>query len=62
MKPEPWSVVVDGECNKKATYQLEDILKGQTLEERIYRHRCVEALVDGDSMGRVPAREFHQAL
>ena len=22
---------------------LEDILKGETLEERIYRHRCVEA-------------------
>ena len=22
---------------------LEDVLKGETLEERIYRHRCVEA-------------------
>jgi methionine sulfoxide reductase catalytic subunit len=42
-KPEPWTVVVDGECNKKATWNLEDILKGQTLEDRIYRHRCVEA-------------------
>jgi len=43
LKPEPWSVVVDGECAKKATWTLEDILKGETLEERIYRHRCVEA-------------------
>jgi sulfoxide reductase catalytic subunit YedY len=43
LKTEPWTVVVDGECNKKATWNLEDILKGQTLEERIYRHRCVEA-------------------
>jgi len=42
-KTEPWSVVVDGECNKKATWNLEDILKGETLEERVYRHRCVEA-------------------
>jgi sulfoxide reductase catalytic subunit YedY len=42
LKVDPWSVVVDGECNKKATYQLEDVLKGETLEERIYRHRCVE--------------------
>ena len=42
-KSEPWTVVVDGECNKKATWNLEDILKGQTLEDRIYRHRCVEA-------------------
>jgi len=42
-KPEPWKVTVDGECNKKAAWNLEDILKGQALEERIYRHRCVEA-------------------
>src|SRR5262249_54712898 len=43
LKPEPWTVAVDGECTKKAAWHLEDILKGQTLEERIYRHRCVEA-------------------
>ena len=43
LKPEPWTVTVDGECNKKAAYHLEDVLKGETLEERIYRHRCVEA-------------------
>ena len=43
LKTEPWSVVVDGECNKPATYNLEDLLKGQVLEERIYRLRCVEA-------------------
>ena len=43
LKTEPWTVAVDGECNKKATYTLEDVLKGETLEDRIYRHRCVEA-------------------
>src|SRR5437667_6557376 len=42
-KTEPWTVAVDGECNKKAVYHLEDVLKGQVLEDRIYRHRCVEA-------------------
>jgi methionine sulfoxide reductase catalytic subunit len=42
-KPEPWSVTVEGECAKKGTLNLEDILKGETLEDRIYRHRCVEA-------------------
>jgi methionine sulfoxide reductase catalytic subunit len=42
-KTQPWTVAVEGECNKKATWNLEDILKGQTLEDRIYRHRCVEA-------------------
>jgi sulfoxide reductase catalytic subunit YedY len=43
LKTQPWTVAVEGECNKKATWNLEDILKGQTLEDRIYRHRCVEA-------------------
>ena len=42
LQTEPWTVAVEGECNKKAVYHLEDILKGQTLEDRIYRHRCVE--------------------
>jgi sulfoxide reductase catalytic subunit YedY len=42
-KPEPWTVTVEGECAKKGKLNLEDILKGETLEDRIYRHRCVEA-------------------
>jgi methionine sulfoxide reductase catalytic subunit len=42
-KTEPWTVTVEGECAKKGTMNLEDVLKGETLEERIYRHRCVEA-------------------
>ncbi len=39
----PWSVTVTGEAGKTGTYTLEDILKPHTLEERIYRLRCVEA-------------------
>ncbi len=42
LKPRPWSVAVDGEVEKPGTYALEDILKNQSLEERIYRLRCVE--------------------
>jgi len=42
-KTEPWTVTVEGECAKKGVMNLEDVLKGETLEERIYRHRCVEA-------------------
>jgi sulfoxide reductase catalytic subunit YedY len=36
-------VEVSGECAKKGKYSLDDILKGETIEERVYRHRCVEA-------------------
>ncbi len=43
LKTEPWSVQVEGECAKRGNYSLDDILKGVALEERIYRHRCVEA-------------------
>jgi methionine sulfoxide reductase catalytic subunit len=38
----PWNVAVSGECSRPASYHLEDILAGRTLEDRIYRHRCVE--------------------
>ena len=39
---EPWSLQIEGEVAKPGTYALEDILKPQPLEERIYRLRCVE--------------------
>ncbi len=42
-KTKPWSVKVEGLVSKPATYQLEDFIKPYKLEERIYRHRCVEA-------------------
>jgi sulfoxide reductase catalytic subunit YedY len=41
-KPRPWSVTVEGACGKPGVYALEDILKPHPLEERVYRHRCVE--------------------
>ena len=39
----PWSIVIDGEVEKPMTLAIDDLLKQVTLEERIYRHRCVEA-------------------
>ena len=38
----PWKVSIEGECEKGGVMDLEDVLKGETLEERVYRHRCVE--------------------
>lgn len=43
LKPRPWSVVVEGQCARPGTYNIEDIMKYAPLEERIYRLRCVEA-------------------
>ena len=42
-KSSPWEVKVYGLVNNPKTYTLEDLLKGFTQEERIYRLRCVEA-------------------
>jgi sulfoxide reductase catalytic subunit YedY len=41
--PDPWSVKIDGMVDRPGDYALDDILGGATLEERIYRFRCVEA-------------------
>jgi len=38
----PWTVSIEGEVKKPAKYSMDDILKLAPLEERIYRHRCVE--------------------
>jgi methionine sulfoxide reductase catalytic subunit len=43
LKTSPWTVKIEGLCNKPASYQLEDLIKPHQLEERIYRLRCVEA-------------------
>ena len=43
LRTEPWSVVVDGEVGKPGKIALENIVKPSTLEERVYRFRCVEA-------------------
>ncbi|GDX85388.1 protein-methionine-sulfoxide reductase catalytic subunit MsrP [Methylococcaceae bacterium] len=39
---DPWSLEISGEVENPGSYHLEDILRQQTLEERIYRFRCVE--------------------
>ncbi len=41
-KTSPWTLSVEGLVNKPRTYDLDAILKIAPLEERIYRHRCVE--------------------
>jgi len=40
---QPWSIVIDGMVDNPGTYSFEQIVEGMTIEERIYRFRCVEA-------------------
>ena len=43
LRTEGWAIKVEGACAKPGTFSLDDVLKGETLEERVYRMRCVEA-------------------
>jgi sulfoxide reductase catalytic subunit YedY len=43
LKLRPWTVTIDGMVEKKLTLDIDDLLKRMPLEERLYRHRCVEA-------------------
>lgn len=39
----PWTITIDGEVAKAVTLDMDDVMKSMQIEERIYRHRCVEA-------------------
>jgi sulfoxide reductase catalytic subunit YedY len=43
MKVRPWSLAIDGLCAKPGTYDVDQLIKANRLEERVYRLRCVEA-------------------
>jgi sulfoxide reductase catalytic subunit YedY len=39
----PWNVQIDGMVDNPGDYAMADIMNAMTIEERIYRFRCVEA-------------------
>jgi sulfoxide reductase catalytic subunit YedY len=39
----PWTIKIDGMVEKPLTVGIDDLLRKMRLEERLYRHRCVEA-------------------
>jgi methionine sulfoxide reductase catalytic subunit len=41
-KTRPWTVSVEGNVTKPQKFGVDEVMKMATLEERIYRHRCVE--------------------
>ena len=43
LKMHPWTIRLDGMLKQPRTIDLDDLLKQVQLEERVYRHRCVEA-------------------
>ena len=43
LKIRPWTVKIDGMVERPIEIGIDDLLKKMPLEERLYRHRCVEA-------------------
>jgi len=43
LKTSPWNIAVEGAVSKPRVFDLDAVMKMAPLEERIYRHRCVEA-------------------
>ncbi len=43
LKTRPWTVKLDGMVEKEQTLDIDTLIKTMGLEERLYRHRCVEA-------------------
>lgn len=43
LKVRPWTVIIDGYVEEAMTVDVDDLIRKMPLEERVYRHRCVEA-------------------
>jgi sulfoxide reductase catalytic subunit YedY len=43
LKTRPWQVAFKGMVEKEMTVDFDDLIRKMPLEERLYRHRCVEA-------------------
>jgi methionine sulfoxide reductase catalytic subunit len=43
LQTRPWTIKVEGKVKKPLTFDIDALLKLHPLEDRIYRHRCVEA-------------------
>ncbi len=43
LQPRPWTIAIDGLVEKPFEIGFDDLIRKVTLEERLYRFRCVEA-------------------
>ncbi|MGI9379260.1 MAG: protein-methionine-sulfoxide reductase catalytic subunit MsrP [Methyloligellaceae bacterium] len=55
---QPWEIQIAGEVEKPFTIAIDDLIRKIPLEERIYRHRCVEAWSMTVPWTGFPARKF----
>ena len=54
----PWAITIDGLVEKPRTVDVDELLRTLPLEERLYRHRCVEAWAMAVPWSGIPLRSF----
>ncbi len=54
----PWQIRIDGMVEQERTVDIDDLLKVLALEERLYRHRCVEAWAMAVPWTGIPMKAF----
>lgn len=54
----PWDIVIDGEVEQPRTISFDDLIAQMPHEERLYRHRCVEAWSMAVPWSGFPMRAF----
>ena len=58
LKIRPWMVTIDGMVEKERTVDIDTLLGAMRLEERLYRHRCVEAWAIAVPWTGFPMKDF----
>ena len=58
LKIRPWQVAIDGMVEKERTVDIDTLIRAMPLEERVYRHRCVEAWAMTVPWSGFPFRAF----
>jgi sulfoxide reductase catalytic subunit YedY len=54
----PWEVRIDGMVEQPRTVAIDDLIGAMQLEERLYRHRCVEAWAMAVPWTGFPIKDF----
>ena len=54
----PWTIKLDGMVARPRTIDLDDLMKQVSIEERVYRHRCVEGWAMTVPWSGFPLRDF----
>ncbi len=58
LRAKPWQIVIDGLVEREIVIDVEDLLRRMNLEERLYRHRCVEAWAMAVPWSGFPLRDL----